>query len=99
MKLRSTFVTSTVILGWFALATPASAEIVYLSSGRTLSVKGHRVEGESIVLTLRNGGEVTCDKSLIEKIVGDEVPYPEPPAAQDPAIPVDSGTLLESTPY
>jgi soluble lytic murein transglycosylase-like protein len=99
MKLRLTFVTSTVILASFALATPACAEIVYLSSGRTLSIKGHREEGESIVLTLRNGGEVTCVKSLIEKIVGDEVPYPEPPADQDPAIPLDSGTLLQSTPY
>ena len=46
-----------------------------------MSVKGHRVEGDSIILTLRNGGEVTCDKSLIEKIVSDEVPYPEPRGA------------------
>ena len=46
------------------IAVPASAEIVFLTSGRTLSVKAHRVEGESIILTLRSGGEVTCDKSL-----------------------------------
>lgn len=64
-----------------ATAVPARAEIVVLQSGRTLSVKAHRYEGESIVLTLRSGGQVTCDKSLIEKIAADEVPYPEPPAA------------------
>jgi hypothetical protein len=81
----------------------ASAEIVFLTSGRTLSVKSHRIEGESIVLTLRSGGEVTCDKSIIEKVVPDEVPHPEPvavpavvPDDQDPAA---ARSLLDSTPY
>jgi soluble lytic murein transglycosylase-like protein len=36
------------------------------------------VEGDRIVLTLRGGGDVNIDKSLVEKIVPDEVPYPEP---------------------
>jgi hypothetical protein len=80
----------------------AHAEIIHLTSGRTLSVKGHRIEGSSIVLTLRTGGEVTCDRSLIEKIDPDEVPYPEPVAAvaagetqQSPS----KSSLLEETPY
>ena len=30
----------------------------------------------------RGGGEVTCDRSLIEKIVPDEVPYTEPAGEQ-----------------
>lgn len=64
-----------------AMAVPSSAEIVYLQSGRTLSVKGHRYDGESIILTLRNGGEITCDRTLVDKILPDEVPYPEPPTA------------------
>lgn len=65
----------------------ASAEIVFMTSGRTLSVKTHRNDGESVVLTLRGGGEVTCDKSLIDKILPDEVPYPEPQApAKDPDV-------------
>jgi hypothetical protein len=59
-------------------STLASAEIVFMTSGGTLSVKGHRVDGDSVILTLRSGGEVTCDKSLIEKFVPDEVPHPEP---------------------
>jgi soluble lytic murein transglycosylase-like protein len=58
---------------------------VFLSSGRTLSVKSHRFDGESIILTLRGGGQVTCDKTLIDKIVPDEVPYPEPAASVTPA--------------
>jgi hypothetical protein len=100
MKLRVCFVTSTVILGSLGLAASAKAEIVYLSSNRTLSVKGHRVDGDSIILTLRNGGEVTCDKSLIEKIVSDEVPYPEPTVLQSASQALRSGAdLLEETPY
>ena len=83
-------------------AVPASAEIVVLSSKRTLSVKSHRVDGDSIILTLRSGGEVTCDKSLIEKILPDEVPYPEPKADSqaggDSLDRVDFDPL-EQTPY
>ena len=59
-------------------AAMASAEIVFMTSGRTMSVKTHRNDGDSVILTLRSGGEVTCDQSLIEKILPDEVPYPEP---------------------
>jgi len=66
-------------------ASVASAEIVFMTSGGTLSVKGHRDDGDLVVLTLRNGGEVTCAKSLIARIVPDEVPHPEPVAAQEPA--------------
>lgn len=64
----------------FCTASSAQAEIVVLTSGRTLSVKGHRAEGDSVILQMRSGGEVTCDKSLIEKIVPDEVEHPDPQA-------------------
>ena len=56
----------------------ASAEIVFMTSGGTLSVKGHTTDGDSVTLTLRTGGTVTCDKQLIDKIVPDEVPHPDP---------------------
>src|SRR5687768_3735874 len=79
-------------------AAPAAGEIIFLSSGRTLSVKGHRYQGDSIILTLRTGGEVTCDKSIVEKVLPDEVPYPEPVKAAD-TDPVASGQTLHSTPY
>ncbi len=81
---------------------PASAELVYLKSGRTLSVRGHRAEGDSIVLMFRAGGEMTCDRALVEKIEPDEIPYPEPQleatAGRQPAVelaPVPYGELIE----
>jgi len=84
-----------------AAARPASADIVYLTSGGTLSVKSHRTEGEAVILTLRSGGDVTCDQSLIQKIVGDEVPHPDPVVEQPAAAAeqVDSSSILEATPY
>jgi Transglycosylase SLT domain len=107
MKLKALLLTSAAILASVGTAVPASAEIVFLTSGKTISVKSHRIDGQSIVLTLRAGGEVTCDKSLIEKILPDEVPHPEPkgqepaPAATDAPAPertVDP-SVLERTPY
>jgi membrane-bound lytic murein transglycosylase B len=71
------------------LSSLASAEIVYMTSGSTLSVKGHATQGDTITLTLRAGGQVTCDKALIERIVPDEVPHPDPipPSALQLALP------------
>ncbi len=100
MQLKAVFSTAVAI---FVLGTavPASAEIVVLSSKRTLSIKSHRIDGDSVVLTLRGGGEVTCDKSLIEKILPDEVPYPE--TRTDDMVqgqaPVVDPSVLEQTPY
>jgi hypothetical protein len=82
-------------------ASEAQAEIVFLSSGRSLSVKSHRVEGDVIVLSLRAGGEVRCDRTLIEKILPDEAPYPEPPSvvAQEVDPAPAAGARMDSTPY
>lgn len=77
-------------------SVPAHAEIAFFATGRTLSVKSHRVEGSSLVLALRTGGEIVCDESVIVRFAPDEVPYPElepgPPAAAasvaaQPAVP------------
>jgi soluble lytic murein transglycosylase-like protein len=65
-----------------AAGRPAGAELAYFTSGGSLSIRDHRVEGESLVLTLRAGGEIVCDRALIVRFAPDEVPYPEPP---DPA--------------
>lgn len=97
-RVRFSLVAVTFVLA--SASVPASAEIVYLTAGRTLSVKSHRLDGESIVLTLRSGGDVTCDRALVEKIEPDEVPFPEPTA--DP-VQADAArqdlSLLDSTPY
>ncbi len=66
----------------------AHAELVYFATGRSLSVKSHRVDGDSLVLALRGGGEIVCDRAVITRIAADEVPYPEPEA---PAPPERSG--------
>lgn len=77
--------------------TPASAELVFLTSGRTMSVKGHRVEGGNVILVLRGGGEVTCDRSLVERIEPDEVPHPEEQNPREKK-PLPS-SKLETVPY
>lgn len=75
-------VASLVALLSLGCCLPASAEIVYLTSGRTMSVRSHEVRGDLIVLKLRSGGEAQFDRALVATIEPDEVPYPEPPAAQ-----------------
>jgi len=73
------FAVTGILLGFCVLiATPASADLVFFRNGGSLSVKSHRLEGDTLVLELRGGGEVTCEGSTIERIEADEVPYPEP---------------------
>jgi hypothetical protein len=55
---------------------PASAELVFFTTGRVLSVESHRVEGTSLVLVLRGGGSVVCPASLVDRVEPDEVPHP-----------------------
>jgi soluble lytic murein transglycosylase-like protein len=98
---RAWFATIAVLL--FAL--PARAEIVFFSTGRTLSIKEHRVDptdDEKLILTLRSGGEIVCEPAIIDRIVPDEVPYPEPEAekpatvvAAAPAAPVKYGEIID----
>jgi hypothetical protein len=57
---------------------PAAADIVHFTSGHSLSVESHRMEGDRLVLALRSGGEIVCSPSLVERISPDEVPYAEP---------------------
>jgi len=105
MRFKPQHLLPMALFALLAMAFPASAEIVFLNSGRTLSVKSHRVDGDRIVLTLRSGGEVTCDKSIVEKVEPDEVPYLDPDAPK-PAEPEAAATqtqpddsLLDGTPY
>jgi soluble lytic murein transglycosylase-like protein len=72
---------SSAVVALLALvASPANAELVFFNTGRTMSVKGHRVEGDSLVLMLRGGGEIVCETSIVARFEPDEVPYPEPEA-------------------
>jgi soluble lytic murein transglycosylase-like protein len=78
VRVRRLFCSGALLLGVLALATPAHAELVFFSSGRSLSVKKYRIDGDQLVLTLRSGGEIICERAGIDRIEADEVPYPEP---------------------
>jgi soluble lytic murein transglycosylase-like protein len=87
---------------WAAFPAPAGAELVFFANGRHLSVSAHRVDGDSLVLVLRGGGEIVCERSLVASIAPDEVPYPEPvsaeapPAAAAPLPAVPYGDLIDT---
>ena len=74
--MRRALILCTVLLSITA-AAPARAELVFFQSGRAMSVRTIRSEGDEIVLQLRSGGDIHCDKSLIVKVEPDEVEYPE----------------------
>jgi soluble lytic murein transglycosylase-like protein len=85
-----------------ANAASARAEIVFFSSGRTMSVKNHRADGDSVVLELRSGGEIVCESAIIARFAPDEVPYPEPEverpiavAAVEPASDGPYGAMID----
>jgi soluble lytic murein transglycosylase-like protein len=51
----------------------AHAEIAVLSNGQTLKIIARRVEGDTMVLGLRGGGEVSTPATLVRGFVPDEV--------------------------
>jgi soluble lytic murein transglycosylase-like protein len=73
----------------------ARADLVFLSSGRSVSVRDVREEGSQLILTLRTGGEIRCDRSLVTRIAPDEVAYPEPAIPPD----VTEAFNVVATPY
>ena len=105
MRLSSGLTPAVLALG-LVWAAPAQAELVFFPSGRVLSVRAVRSDGDLLVLKLRGGGEVTCDRDLIVKVEPDEVEYPEEllaalPSARSiiepPAIPDRYRDLITTT--
>jgi soluble lytic murein transglycosylase-like protein len=92
---RLLFVAFVTVASFVSSSAPAQAELAYFSTGRTLSIKAHRVEGESLVLMLRNGGEIVCEAAAIARFTPDEVPYPEP----EPVVTAAPAPVLPSVPY
>jgi hypothetical protein len=74
--MRRVLILSAVLLLITAVA-PARAELVFFQSGRAMSVRAVRSDGDELVLQLRSGGEIRCDRALITKIEPDEVEYPD----------------------
>jgi len=60
-------------LGILAVAGTSSAEIALLSSGLTMKLESHRVEGDAVVLLLEGGGEIGLPRSAVLGFVPDEV--------------------------
>lgn len=105
MRLSFALAAAVLVVG-LAAASPAHAELVFFPSGRALSVRAVRSDGDLLVLKLRTGGEITCDRELIVKVEPDEIEYPEDviaalPSARTiiemPAVPSEYGELIATT--
>ena len=94
---RQSFVRAAVVLGCLSAASVASAELVFLKTGRSMSVKAVRYDGEQAVMTLRMGGEVIFDKTAIDHVEPDEVEYPEPAPEPDPAAVASASAAAAAT--
>jgi len=78
---------ATVALGLAAasaLAAPARADLVVLSSGRVISAASVVLSDETATIRLRGGGEVTCDRSLVVRVDPDETPWVSPAGSAAP---------------
>ena len=63
-----------------------------LARGRTLSVEGHRIDGDRSCSRCAAGGEIVCDaRARRIEIVPDEVPYPEPDGRGERSAALDAG--------
>lgn len=92
---RGVLLAAASLLTWLSLAGVSAAELVFFNTGRTLTVRSHRLEGNRLVLAMVGGGEITCDPSLVERIAPDEVPIREPAASQGDATPDPSAPYAE----
>jgi soluble lytic murein transglycosylase-like protein len=100
---RAGFVTLAALCLMAVTAGSAEADLVFLTTGRFMSVKSYQVDGDAITLSLRAGGTLSLPRSAVARIAPDEVPYPEPAAAQVAgALPVSAAAKtpgLESKPF
>ena len=64
-----------------ALAAPARADLVVLTSGRVMSASSVVLTEDTATIRLRSGGEVTCDRSLVVRVDPDETPWIDPAGA------------------
>jgi soluble lytic murein transglycosylase-like protein len=62
-----------VAFGLLAWPVVASADIALLTNDSILKVKTQRIEGDTVVLVLKDGGEVGMPAAMVRGIVPDEV--------------------------
>jgi soluble lytic murein transglycosylase-like protein len=77
---------------------PASAELVLLTTGRTLAVTGHDFDGDRVVLHMPSGGQIVAARSLIVRIEPDAAP-PPPPTPPPVAMVEAAVPMLPATPF
>ncbi len=75
-----------LLAGILCGVSPASADIVKFTNGRTLTVASCRFEGEVAVLALSGGGELRTPRSLVAELLPDEAPYEKQAALQALAV-------------
>jgi soluble lytic murein transglycosylase-like protein len=63
-----------VLLLLLAVAAPAAARLAVFVDGRILRVEDAVLEGQSIVLSLPDGGTLTVAATRIDRVVADEAP-------------------------
>jgi soluble lytic murein transglycosylase-like protein len=93
-EVRRLVVSFVALMSLVCAATPARAELVFFQSGSSLSIRSHREDGSSLVLTMRGGGEMVCDASIIARFEPDEVPYPEPVAEVAVVAPIEAASTV-----
>lgn len=98
-RLAFRLLTSAMVL---TAVSQINAEVIFFANGRTLSVKDYRVSGDTVTVTLRQGGEATFAKALISHIAPNEIPD-EPAvtmlAAVDEAIGTPGREGVEGRPF
>ena len=74
------------------VSTSARAETAFFDNGSSISVKSHRIDGDSVVLTLRDGGEMVSSFSSIVRFGPDDPNYVQPVTAVPASMTVPNPT-------
>jgi len=97
MQLKT--LTAVLSLCLVCVSTPARAEQAFFENGNSISIKGHRIDGDSVVLTLRDGGEMVSSSSNIVRFGPDEGSYQEPAPTASPVVSPVLASSSEVRPY
>jgi soluble lytic murein transglycosylase-like protein len=81
------------LLVFLGAASAAQAEIAVLDNGTTLKLSEHRVEGDLLILALKDGGEVGVPASMVRGFVPDEILDEVVPAVEAAAAGTDIRAL------
>ncbi|MGQ0735492.1 MAG: lytic transglycosylase domain-containing protein [Acidobacteriota bacterium] len=65
--------------GWLVVAiavvaSPAAAERIVFTNGRSISVRDYSVHGDTVTVSLREGGQARFSATMVARVEADEVP-------------------------